>query len=141
MLPLTQKVYDTLMGMDPKENNFLALAESFSKLVYAETAYTEKTFNPVDQTLAETLEPPKSEVSTVEAPKKSRSKAKIEPQPEIIEIATVRGILSEAAKAGVVIKDIITKYVPEGADPKLSSVPATDYAKLLAEKELLPYAG
>ena len=50
----------------------------------------------------------------------------------------VRQALLNAKKAGVKVKDIMSKYVPDGKDSKFDNVPVSAYSSLM--KEIADYA-
>lgn len=161
-----ERCVDALSKINPTSEDYVKVLDRISDLRYLITYYVEAHVIPgpilppkpttVTAQTPETPAPePKSEVSSVEAPKKSRSKAKIEPQPETVEntevepteeakadkptYEEVRAAFSEAAANGVKVKEILARYVPEGKSARLTSVPEENYAAIL--KEVTEYAG
>lgn len=144
----TSKSYDELLE---RIGNLNYLINSFMQRAEKNEACSEDTVKTTATPVAE----PKAEVSDVKAPKKNRSKTKIEPQPEVVEntevepveeaendkptYEEVRAALAQASANGIKVKDLLTKYVPDGKDARLTSVPTDRYAELL--KEVTEYAG
>ena len=66
--------------------------------------------------------------------------AKVTDKPATSEIKRedVRQALLNAKRAGIKVKDVMSKYVPDGKDSKFDNVPASSYEALM--KEIADYA-
>lgn len=73
---------------------------------------------------------PKVEIKKPTPKKKETETVKEEPS---ISREDVRQALLNAKRAGVKVKDIMSKYVPEGKDSKFDNVPSGSYAELMKE--------
>ena len=77
------------------------------------------------------LEPTEAPVLVKVPEEKPEPEEKTAPA-QVYDYNTVRAI---CAKANVPLRPIVTKYVPEGKEPKLSNVPEDKYAELVKEIE------
>ena len=59
----------------------------------------------------------------------------VEEKEEKLTKEKVRAMLKEAAESGVLVQDIMVKFIPQGKKPTFSSIKASDYPALVKELE------
>ncbi len=143
-----ERIKDYLLRTSPLDQNYKLLLAELGKLYeledleYWRTTHTKEPYKPTPENIIdpadvvkakseEPKEPVYTEVVPADLPPATLPEEpakKAEPTKE-----EVRALLASKAKEGIVIENILAKYVPEGKPHKFSSIKSSDYAAIMED--------